>query len=342
MKLVVIGRGLAAMGLLWNVAKLKDRSQIPDKIYWIGHNGITTPTSKRDAHYCSFNSTALVARQGLERAAGPLGELLYRAYNETLAFIKEYHPPGVIALRRFHLDHGGDALVIQKKLFGSISDLEFAQINLGRGHEEEAFSFNPEVFLTWFEEKIIKELPQIEIIEDFVLGSCAQSIITVAHGEITFDKLANCSGAMIADFPGLKADWPKIPKKAVGHYLHWDQVEMALDESFCLSWKGHNLIYRHDDRTAVWGGSTFSDAIVAPRYKDLEDDLEELLTCHPHFRFQGVRTIRTGMRSKGSKRRPILTLSEDGNQLLLTGLYKNGWSLCHRLGADGVKALFNL
>lgn len=345
MKLVVIGRGLAAMGLLWNVAKSAELSKNLDKIYWIGHNAVKTPTSNKDAHFCSAFSTALVARQGIERGVSPLGDLLYRSFYETLAFIDDHQPPGVTKLRRFHLDFGGDAQERLEKRFGALSALSFNCIPLGIGFEEEALSFHPEIFLTWFEEEIVGQLSQVELIEDFVISHDEKSVSTLAHGDIFFDKLALCNGALMADFPGLKEQWASIPKKAVGHYLHWDKVDIPISESFCLTWRGHNLIYRHeisesnDISTMVWGGSTYSDAIEAPRCKDLERDLEELLQTYPAFRFSGNRSIRTGMRSKAPRRRPVLELSEDGNQLLLNGYYKNGWTLCHTLGAEGARTL---
>ncbi len=346
MKLVVLGRGLAAMGLLWNVAK---SAKGPDEIYWIGHCAIDS--ADKDSHLCSYYSTALVARQGIEKGISPLGDLLYSSYFDTLSFVKEFSPPGVCSLRRFHLNYGDDALAKIEARFGSTESLDFNGVHLEEGHEEQALSFNPQIFLSWFEKEILGALSQRQIkthlIEDLVTDVADDRIHTLQNGEFYFDKFANCSGAFACDFPLIKENLMKghkIPKKAVGHYLYWDGVEFEDvnigDESFALTWKGHNLIYRSNDESLVWGGSTYNDAINAPRIKDLEQGLNELLSHFPKFKFKGNKELRTGMRSKGVKRKPIIKLSDDGKHLSLNGYYKNGWSLCHRLGKEGASLLF--
>ncbi len=339
MKLVVVGRGLASMGLLWNVAKKQNNNDL--EVVWIGTQGITS--NDLDPHYCSHFSTALIALQGIKKGVSELGDLLFDSYFTTLEFIKEYNPPGVEKLDRFHLDHGGDCISKFKKRFGSVDEqLSYQALELGPGVWEEAYSFNPKIFLSWFEKDIVARLSKLEIIEDSLTHYDEEKLYLIGK-EITYDQVFFCTGAMGADLKSLTKDLNKNLKKAVGHYIAWEDVvfenQRLNQQSFVLTYKGHNLIYRHLDKSIVWGGSTYNDDITAPRIKDLELDLEELLTTFRDFKFQGQKSIQTGVRAKASKREPIFQLHSPENCHFINGFYKNGWTLCHELGQRAVYQL---
>ena len=92
----------------------------------------------------------------------------------------------------------------------------------------------------------------------------------------------------------------------------------------------------------IWGGSTYSDDISAPRSKELSTSLAELITHHPRLKFIGDQSVRSGVRSKASRRMPIINLSADGSILSLNGFYKNGWTLCHELGRKGADLILGV
>ena len=341
MKLVVVGGGLAAMGLLWNVAKKQKTQKKFDKITWIASEDISS--YERSPYYCSEFSTALIALQGIQKGVSPLGDLLVDAYFETLDFIETEAPEGVVSLKRFHLDHGEDCLKKFARRFSKINEaMNFNHIHLGNGVEEHGHSFNPKVFLSWFKKRILTDF-EIEF-RNHIVTDYDESFVYL-HGEekVPFDKLALCLGAAGTDFKSLNKDVSRNYIKAVGHYLAWSDVSFHHNglgkESFTLTWKGHNLIYRHTDKSMVWGGSTYGDGITAPRNFDLKEDLRKLLATFPDFSFQGMLTTLSGVRSKPSKRAPIIDLSSDKRILSLNGFYKNGWTLCHHLGAQGAELL---
>ena len=103
--LVVIGRGLAGHGVISSYLD-KKHSQIPS-VLWIGKD----PLKKANLG-CSVNSTAMLARQGIERGISPLGDLLLDSYERAISFVEVNKPDGVVKAARYHI--GYDEGSIQK------------------------------------------------------------------------------------------------------------------------------------------------------------------------------------------------------------------------------------
>lgn len=334
MKLVVVGRGLAAMGLLWNMIKEKKKV---DEIYWIGP--FLDPKTHPPAHFCSLNTTALVALQGIKKDLSALGDSLYEAFFLTREFIEEYTPAGVQKVDRFHLVSPGEDNKIRRRFGALQAPASITSSNFRPKSEffhEEAYIFEPQTFLSWWQDTILSQL-NITLVDDLVTTLDDHRISTLKGETYCFDRLALCTGALESDLN--LSQLHKIPKVAVGHYFHFSDITFVHEgprESLVLTWKGHNFIYNQSLRTLVWGGSTYSDGITAKREKDLKDDLEDFISVYPELKFTGKKSIRTGVRSKGPKRAPILKWDDQRDILILNGLYKNGWSLSHLIGKKAI------
>jgi len=333
------------MSLLWNVAK---SANVPNEIYWIAQHNKEDDLS--DPYFCSLNTTALIALQGIKEGLSPLGDLLFSSFYTTRDFIEKNQPHGVSKVVRLHLSRDEEDLDKIKNRFGSIeNNLSLNDLPLGPGIEEEAYSVDPARFLNWFEKEITTLLPQLIKINDWAvdLDTSKKELSTLSGQNISYDSLVLCTGALGSDFTYLNEHLPKKFKKSMGHFLHWENIHFE-DESFCpedsfvLTWGGHNLIYRREMKTMIWGGSTYSDDISAPRSKELSTSLTELLTHHPCLKFTGDQSVRSGVRSKASRRMPIINLSADGCILSLNGFYKNGWTLCHELGRKGAELILGV
>lgn len=320
MKVAVLGRGLAALGVIEALSKIK---AVPE-VHWIG-------PSFQDKGWpnCSRNSTAVVALQGIKKGISPLGDDLVDAFCATQNFIHEHTPKGVQKVTRYHF---GDAKL--KERFGYLEQFKMLEGSF-TGVVEEAFLFEPLTFISWWHQRLFDQ-NNIKETSDFITEITPQKLVGLA-GEYSYDLLFDCRGSMAS------SEKNPMVKEAPGHYFLWraDDLDGLLDlfkESVVLTVDGHNLNIDKENGAVILGGSTEKTGLYAPAISQLEEQLKAFIDVLPQLRpLSKINEAKllTGIRPKGAKRRPLVKKVQE-NHIFLNGFYKNGYSLCHLLGNKAV------
>lgn len=304
MKVLVIGRGVSALAL---VDKLSQDLSL--SVQWVG------PDPLSSFNNCSIHSTALVARQGIEKGISPLGDLLYDSFFKALDFFKIHNPDGVQKVVREHFDRGEEKI---KRRFGAGVEKTGGYYSI----KEEAFILYPPVFLKWWERRLLKN-SQIHLAEDLI-SAIDSGVAQGLQDQYTFDFCFDCRGFGIKDHQSFKENFKVVP----GHYLEW---EKDLGEiSWVKTCDGHNLIYHHALKKLILGGSSEKSEVMSPTLDQLKEQIKAFVNLDPTLldvlHLEDA-LIKTGMRTKASKRMPFQKLL-GANQLILGGFYKNGYTLC--------------
>lgn len=319
MNILVIGRGVAALGFLEQLMTSEAFSRSSTIVNWVS----------APAQYpsCSLHSTALVALHGIQKNVSPLGDLLNKGFHTTQNFFEERRPDGVTKLTRYHVD----SLANLERRFSHLTEIKnnyFYDYELGLSALEQAYSVHPPRFLAWWVDEIIKYSKQAQgslvRVEDLVTSIDARSASGV-KGDYEFDFCVDGSGAL-----GLKLDLRSEGSLVQGHYFIFNDVVFDSEkfpESFVLTHKGANFIYQKEFGAVVFGGTNEEDEVFCPKSHDLEDELEAFLKVYPFLSFTGKRKVMSGPRHKGLRRMPKII--REGNTFHLTGYYKNGFSICH-------------
>lgn len=320
--MAVIGKGLAAMGVIEALIK----REIDAEILWIGPRIEDLGWAN-----CSRNSTAVVALQGIKEDISPLGDDLVEAFHKTKEFIKVNNPSGVKRADRYHLSP--DDTEKLKVRFGSLESHKILNLDF-EGVYEEAFIFDPTVFLRWWYDRLEKH-PHVKLVDDFIVELTASEARGLKE-DYSFDFVFDARGAFVTDQLETIEKIQKVP----GHYWVWEDVlDVGLNEFTVLTLFGHNLIYHHDTKRLVLGGSTEKDDISAPRLDQLHQQRAAFVSLFPNL--DDVLCLKkaalfSGVRSKASKRRPTLFFQNE-NHLIINGFYKNGYTLCHLIGERAVE-----
>lgn len=340
MNILVLGKGLAAMGFLEALMTKGAPVKGGCHVQWIGPD-----LEDKGWGNCSRNSTAVVALHGIKRGVSPLGDDLVEAYEKALKFFKENTPSGVQKLTRFHLVKGDSEKLVQR--FGLIENLSVLGKELS-GVQEEALVYEPEVFLSWWKERLVQGFHDLQdqsltlsVIDDVVTQISHDGMIHLQGMSDNYegDRLIDCRGSGVNELASVSLKVKRIP----GHYWVWQNQELKTvlgEEGFVLTLNGHNLIYKADAAKVILGGSTEEEGMSAFSFLELEEQRKDFLKLFPQL--EEVLTpsdalVFTGKRTKGPKRRPIL--ERNSGTIVINGLYKNGYSLCYSFGE---KALQNL
>jgi|GEM_PF-2595002 len=337
MKIIVLGGGLAALGALEHLLAKPNRF---NEIQWI------FPKNAAELS-CSYNSTAVLALQGIEKGVSPLGDDLFDAYFSMKEFIEANSPEGITHCSRYHLKNSSNEDKNQKlesrfkENFKKIkeNDLGFIETIV-----EDAYCFSPLIFMNWWHQRIFSS-SLVNFTDDLILGIDGGSV----HGQKSLysaDVIINATGSF-GITTGLVTE--KV-KTVPGHYFVWYSPQFEnqkvdnyflKSKSIILTFEGENLIYHSEYNSEgpclIWGGSSESDGLMGPRIEFLETKLLEFFNTYPQFKFSGQRELFTGVRTKGPKRRPII--SREGKVITMSGLYKNGYSLGYYLGKKALESL---
>ena len=322
MKILVIGKGLAATGLVWELVTSEHRPKSSELI-WVGPR-----LDKRDAQNCALRSTALVARQGISSGISPLGDLLVHSYELAKIFF-ENHTTGIKKVVREHYASSEEK---REQLQRRFDCLDYPV-------KEEAYIIEPLTFLSQWHEEIKTKGPHIEMHDD-LLGEAKEGIVQGLKGEYDYDILFDCRGSSLKDYNLIKDNFKKSP----GHYLIWNHPDFdhsLKSESWVLTIDGHNLIYHHDRDELILGGSTQKDEMISPAFDQLNDQLLAFKKLRPQFSnlYLNEATIMTGIRSKAKKREPYIKEVTPGH-FLVGGFYKNGYTLCFGVAKELIKQAF--
>ncbi len=297
---------------------------------------------------CSYNTTATVSRDGIEAGVSPLGDLLVKSYDY---FSKEYG-------HNIRFENS-----IEKTMKLTVGD-QNAEIS-----SRESFLISPEKFHQTLLETIQASIPKLTIIHEPVKAIIFKSekIFQLSLGgqganEKIFESTCLFDGRGYAqvnhteylyqNFPiSFYEAWKKLQLKTVAGSFWSKRVssdfQFSLPEStFVVNKKcsssstsssisDTHIFWRKNDRTVIIGNTTDQSHLHLPSVKKLQTIFQQHKGNHqlPWEFHEG--TLKTGIRTKGKQRRPVLAeIPLPSNELghspvkffLISGLYKNGYS----------------
>ncbi len=310
---------------------------------------------------CSLNSTAICCLQGVQKGVSPLGDLLIESYSLASSFFEKERPEGVVKGKQYNqceLD-GKNSVLEYERRFKKVDDLKLLgpfdnPLSPKKGKVWDAYFIDPPVYLKWFSKRVKKKAKDkgVNFLElyDFVTGVSydpKDGFILETHAEAFFkaDQLILATGAyskLMKDF--LPDQYLPLEKAKVvsGSYLVFNDIEpdFKSDESFCITYKGHNFIYQHWKKCFLIGGTTDSNdegALKAPQITKLKEMYDvgrgELKLPLPSFE-KGEKLV--GLRQKGIKRMPFWGPlgKEEDNIYGIFSLYKNGYTFSFKAASD--------
>ena len=293
---IIVGSGVAAHAFLWTYAKkVKDNGlDLPRRIQWIKSPIIPT---------CSFNSTSIISKAGLQRSVSPLGDQLLDGFEVFEKNFKDYDYVET-ALQK-HLPHG-DPDNFNKRY----SDAP-----------KTCYIVHSTMFLAKLESEFCEIFGNsLELINETVISENHQSI-QLQSRKLHFKRLFLFLGAgnkLYDKDPGGRA--------VVGQYA---EVSTDLgDKGFVRSKGPHNLIYRAMDKTLLVGSLDDKEdelgwPVLGHRSNRLKSFLTEFdITLSDDLIWQ----VKSGVRHKGIKRQPFWGEVRP-NVFSVHGLYKNGYTL---------------
>ena len=317
---LIIGRGVAGAVILDYLVA----AQIPlEGIAWIG------PLDKEST--CSFNSTALVAKQGVQKGLSELGDILSESFEITENFIKRENPHGVETAQRFHFYRDD---IEREKLINRFGDC-FEQSPFGLlGISEMVYLINPIEYLEYLSKKNTSSLKYNE--DAFVINVTRKEdywLVKTGATEYKAKQVIDCTGAY-GQFIHCHSLRP--PAKIVsGHYIEWNNIHF--EKSMVLTYGGHNLIYRSSDKTLLLSGTAVKDGTMVPRseilniYEEMRDQFHNIVP-------KTMGRVKIGAREKARKRLPYLREVNKGF-FSIGGYYKNGYTFSHYIAHKLVRKL---
>lgn len=314
--IVIIGAGIAGL-----VVAKELYQKYPDLDILLIDGGDQLPT-------CSQNSTALVALRGIRPGVSPLGDELHQAFY----LAKEYFSTSLSATRLVHyaINTKNDNREKYLKRFGDTSS-EF----LIDGIDSRSFLdiSKEEAFYIHFEEfkkEVLSFLPAKSYVRDMVKNYQGEQILLLSGKKIASRVIINCTNTAQSFFNSQE----RI-KKVQGSFLSWKGS--FFEKSFSVSIDGINLIYDQKSQKTILGSSSQEVPHYIPDkafLRDAYDKITEVTTQLPPFD-EGA--IHTGIRAKAPKRRALL--SQNKNEYIINGLYKNGYSLSFLMSAKLIRKL---
>ncbi len=293
---IIVGNGVAAHAFLWTYAqKVKEKSlDLSRRIQWIRSPIIPA---------CSFSSTSIVSKAGLQRGVSLLGDQLLDGFDIFENFFNGY--ASVENANQTHLPHGDHDNF--KKRYGDAPE------NCYIVHSFNFLSELEKEFTSIFKDKL-------EAVNETVICENNDSI-QLQSRTLNFDRLFLFLGAgnkLYEKDPGGRA--------VAGQYA---QAKIDLgDKGFVHSKGPHNLIYRSMDKTLLIGSLDDKDdelgwPVMASRSNKLKTILNDFVIDLP----KDLKwTVHSGVRHKGIKRQPFWGEVRP-NVYSVHGLYKNGYSL---------------
>ncbi len=319
MKILVIGRGVAALGFLDKLVRSDLFAQDHIELTWVSA-GEGYPS-------CSLNSTALVALQGIKQGLSPLGDLLNKSYFTARDFLEAERPNGVYKVERYHkspvekLNHRFGHLF-------NVQEHNLFKWPINDCVKESAYIIHPSDFLSWWQELITKSFNSNSKYVNDLITELGPQVATGVKGKYPFDLCIDASGSL-----GLKLGLKKSGTEALGHYLVFNNVffdDKEINKSFVLTTGGQNFIYQHEYRSVVFGGTDEKDEVHCPKSSALNLALKETLEDFAFLKFRGEKKVVSGSRHRAPRRMPQVI--KEGRVIHIMGLYKNGYTVGHEFG----------
>ena len=299
---------------------------------------------------CSLRTTAICCVNGIQKGKSSLGDLLFDSYHLAEDFFKKEKPEGVTFGKQFNQcqKEGDNSPEEYERRFGTVEDLSYLgpfvnKHQTKKGKVWDTYLLDPPAYLSWFEKRIEKKVSKsslnFEKRDDFVVNLSVENglyvLETLNKKIIKAKNIVLATGAYAHLMRALLPTPFEILSKAKvvpGSYLVFDSVDWG-EESFVVSYKGHNYVYRHWDKTLLIGGTTDPNengAVTAINWVKLKEMFEigknELELPFPAFE-RGQAFV--GLRQKGVKRTPFwgeIHSVGDAHLFGLLSLYKNGYT----------------
>lgn len=325
--MAVIGGGMAALALL---EELKHENFELDSF----DAGELAPG-------CSAHSTAVVAGYGVRRGLSPHGDDLAHSLELADQFYRQTTIAGVYPT---DLWHGAYQLEQQQRFaqrFGDSTEQLSAEYSTwfrapDLACREEAWLIDAPVFLKAWKKELASN-PSVRFFETLIVRQ-SEGILTSSTGETygPYEQIIWAIGASGERFELL----PKQGSRVSGHALVWESVELG-ERPFALSVNGKNLIYQAWVKRVYLGGSTDSAGHFAPALKELKTQWEswqDYLTRPLQEQLIWERARVMGAVRHKAPRRRLLVDQLNSREIVVNGLYKNGYSLAF-LAATKVREL---
>lgn len=340
--LIVVGNGLAAQTFLM---ELFNHTRQNDKKYQ--NFSVAQIFSEETAPACSLRTTASVSLNGIVSGVSELGDDLRKSFFLFEDFIIQQRPAGVEALKQY-ISYSVDTE--KEKLIRRYGNLEQIHSPLFKaamsGISLDSYIIDPIVHADWFNKKIASQ--KIDIKNNFVKSMTKNDDGTfncelMSSEVLTARKIILCTGAYARIFSQFYSPTAQLEKTQVvaGSYL---QKTIDLEcPSFYVTIDGHNLIYRSALHQLIMGSASYKGAFLAPDFAELNKIYQVFSNAlRPAIGgFQDFKAI-TGLRHKAQKRKPLAcALNDEKSVYVISGFFKNGFSVSHLCAKKIVGEIFN-
>lgn len=340
--LIVVGNGLAAQTFLMELFSHIGQN---DKKYQ--NYSVAQIFSEEIAPACSLRTTASVSLSGIVSGVSELGDDLRKSFFLFEDFVAKERPESVEAIKQY-ISYSIDAE--KEKLIRRYGDLTPIHSPLFKaamnGTILDSYIVDPLVHAEWFNIKIASQ--KIVKINNFLKSMTKNDDGTfnceLMNAEVlTARKIVLCTGAYAKIFSQFYLPTAQMQKTQVvaGSYLQ-KTIDLRCP-SFYVTIDGHNLIYRSTRHELIMGSASYKGAILAPDYALLNKIYQVFNNAlRPAIgNFQDFKTI-TGLRHKAQKRKPLAcALNDEKSVYVISGFYKNGFSVSHLCAKKIVGEIFN-
>lgn len=335
--LVVIGSGLAAKSFLLRWA-LMVRDELTAQI-----PSVLVLSSAPNYPLCSLNSTATIARIGLQAGVGKLGDQLLKAYGEWEVIMSEFGSEVYTQAQHYQLLLDSKAQDSFTARYGEVTSMP-APLDHLKASVGQSYLVRPEALLSAMDECIQKYLPFTQQ-DELVLKVNPDGEVIGLGGRYQARQVVVAAGAageaLLGDSFNSELSVP-MGKLASGSYLEWQCPNpfKSLGSSWQLGIGKFNLIYRGLDGVLLLGGtnsgelSCFSALDMKAQY-----DLAQAQCLGQLPPFQQAQ-FKVGERSKLRMRMPFWGQvgASDSRVYAIRGLYKNGYTLAFLAGLELAQA----
>jgi hypothetical protein len=324
--IIVIGNGIAARCLLWNIAKLNKSLRVL-RVY-------------DDQAYpsCTTRTTSVVSMDVHKKGISELGDILVDAHLAFQEFVDSNGPDGIFKGQQFYVyDESMDDR--KKQQYESRYGSELVEVLGAKGIFKDSYLINPEALLQFMDSRITNSNLDITTLTSRVSSVKDKKILT-DHGEYSFKNLLLASSAYTKFF--YQNENLPAGKAVSGSYYIWHNIN--LDDFFSKSTvlsKGHfNIIYRRETHELLFGGTSKEGFIFEDHLEELRKEYTKLKAYFSGIDFPNISEaeVYTGIRHKGKKRMPFAGKVDEG-VYALTSLYKNGFSFPFLGAGNIVKSL---
>jgi hypothetical protein len=302
--LMVVGDGLGARLFLFFLAQKK----YSGKILQIFQNEQFPP--------CSINTTAMVSDLGVDKGVSAHGDLLLKSFESFVQFQEKYQLNGVEKVKQIKILTDADEPEQFLRRYPNTAPVSYKNKTFSQAASHEAYIISPEIFLA-------------EIKENYKNLNLTSEVAVFSYDKTNkYPPLYLFAGA----YPSLLKN--NFPDSAVyeksqvvpGSYLIFKNIEWS-DSSVVLGFSHFNIIYRHQEKVLLLGGTTSKLSQTLPDVNALKIyyDMAKTYIDLPDL---SKAKMQTGFRHKGFKRQSFVgALNEEKSIFGVSGTYKNGWSL---------------